>query len=198
MAKKKDDNVKDKPVTEGAPAAETTEKQVELTPLEIAEKQAAEFKDMALRARADFENYRKNNLNLASAVRERTLAEVFGEVLNVLDNFDRAEQSIKDNDAKDGVRLIRGQIESLLNHYQVEAYEALGADFDPELHDCIMHVNAPDKVNKVVYEIRRGYKMNGKVLRYAGVAVGSAPEEDAADTSENSSDDKSDNDATNG
>ena len=96
MSKKKQENIEKEVI--GQPPEDIAEAaEPELTPLEKAEKEAAEYKDMALRARAEFENYRKNNLNLAKEVRERTTADVLESILPVYDSFDRAMEAVTDS-----------------------------------------------------------------------------------------------------
>ena len=139
-------------------ASETTS---EPSPLEEALKQAAEYKDMALRQRAEFENYRKNNQNLSKEVRERTIVDVLESILPVLDSFDRAEQAITDENTL-----------TVLAKYNVTEIAAAGKDFDPNFHNCIMQVEKEDMAGKVVYEIQKGYMLGDKVLRHSVVAVG--------------------------
>lgn len=144
----------------------------EPSPLEEALKQAAEYKDMALRQRAEFENYRKNNQNLSKEVRERTIVDVLESILPVLDSFDRAEQAITDENTLTGLSIIKEQFKLVLAKYNVTEIAAAGKDFDPNFHNCIMQVEKEDMTGKVVYEIQKGYMLGDKVLRHSVVAVG--------------------------
>ncbi|MEG1613778.1 MAG: nucleotide exchange factor GrpE [Clostridia bacterium] len=150
--------------------------EIPLTPLELAQKESAEFKDMALRKMAELENYRRNNLNLVKETRDRTIREVLEAVLPSVDGFDRAEELIVDEKTKDGIKMIREQLVQLLSKYQVTPIVAVGQDFNPELHECIMQVDDPDMVGKVKYEIQKGYKIGDRILRYSRVAVGKKAE----------------------
>ena len=71
---------------------EQVEETSEISELEKARKEAAEYKDLALRRMAELENFRRNNQNVAKDVRDRTLSEVIREFLPAIDSFSRAEQ----------------------------------------------------------------------------------------------------------
>ena len=176
MSKKKQENIEKEVI--GQPPEDIAEAaEPELTPLEKAEKEAAEYKDMALRARAEFENYRKNNLTLAKEVRERTTADVLESILPVYDSFDRAMEAVTDSKVLEGLAIIREQLQAALDRHGVKAIEAAGEIFDPKLHNCIMQVDKPEMAGKVVYEIQKGYRIGDRILRHSVVAVGKAEEE---------------------
>lgn len=146
------------------------------TKLELAQKEAADYKDMALRKMAEFENYRKNNQNIAKDTRERVIGEVIAAFLPALDAFARAEQMISDEKTKSGINIIKDQLFNVLKRYDVTPMSSVDKDYNPAEEECIMQVESPDKAGKVIYEIEKGYYMNGKVLRYAKVAVGKETE----------------------
>lgn len=178
---KKQKDVKDEkvetevPETENA-KTETTEtepvEEVKETELEKARREASEYKDLALRRMAELENFRRNNQNLAKDVRDRTLSEVILQILPAIDSFNRAEEMVSDEKTKSGIGIVKDQLMNVLKKYGVTPIDAIGKDFDPAFHECIMQVDSPDKVGKVIYEIEKGYTMNGKVLKYTKVAVG--------------------------
>lgn len=155
---------------------ETTETKKKTTPLQSALAEASEYKDLALRRMAELENYRKNNQNLAKEVRDRTLAEVLESVLPAIDGFNRAEELVFDEKTKSGINIIKEQLLQVLKKYNVTPIEAVGLDFDPTVHECIMQVDDNDMVGKVKYEIQKGYKIGDKILRYSRVAVAKAAE----------------------
>lgn len=157
--------------------------------LDEAKREAAEYKDLALRRMAELENFRKNNMNVAKDTRDRTVGELVLAILPAIDSFSRAESMITDEKTKSGVGIVKDQLLNVLKRYNVTAIDAAGKDFDPSEHECIMQVDSPDKIGKVVYEIEKGYMMNGKVLRYSKVAVGKE-EEGAAKKAEPECDNK--------
>ncbi len=153
--------------------------------LELARQEAAEYKDLALRRMAELENFRKNNINVAKDTRDRTIAEVITAILPAIDAFTRAEGMITDEKTKSGVGIIHDQLLNVLKRYGVTPIDAADKDFNPAEHECIMQVDSPDKVGKVIYEIEKGYNINGKVLRYTKVAVGKEVEaEENAESAE--------------
>lgn len=154
-------------IEESVPVEEVKE-----TELEKARREAGEYKDLALRRMAELENFRRNNQNVAKDVRDRTLSEVLLQILPAIDSFARAEEMVSDEKTKSGIGIVKEQLINVLKKYGVTPIEALDKDFDPAFHECIMQVDSPDKVGKVVYEIEKGYTMNGKVLKYTKVAVG--------------------------
>lgn len=178
MAKNtKNENVNnDETVIEKKQVQDTQDNQsaetIELSPLEKAQKEAAEYKDMALRKMAELENYRRNNQNIILDVRERTIREVLENILPALDGFNRASELITDEKTQNGVNIIKEQLLNVLTKYDVTEIEAIGKEFNPELHECIMQVDNPEMSNKIVYEIEKGYKIGDKILRYSRVAVG--------------------------
>lgn len=146
------------------------------TALQAAQAEVAEYKDLALRRMAELENYRKNNANLAKDVRERTVSEVIEAILPALDGFARAEELSLDEKVKSGIEIIKEQFLQVLKKYNVTEIEAVGKEFDPSLHECIMQVDDAEMAGKVKYEIQKGYKIGGKVLRYSRVAVAKSAE----------------------
>ena len=89
-----------------------------------------------------------------------------------IDSFNRAEEMVSDEKTKRGIGIVKEQLIKKKKKYGVTPIDAIGKDFDPAFHECIMQVDSPDKVGKVIYEIEKGYTMNGKVLKYTKVAVG--------------------------
>ena len=156
---------------------EQVEETPEISELEKARKEAAEYKDLALRRMAELENFRRNNQNVAKDVRDRTLSEVIREFLPAIDSFSRAEQMVQDDKTKSGIASVKDQLLNVLKKYGVTPIDAADNDFDPAYHECIMQVDSRDKIGKVIYEIEKGYMMGDKVLRYAKVAVGKQPEQ---------------------
>lgn len=156
---------------------EEVKKPVIENPLEVATRMVAEYKDMALRARADYDNLRKNNINIVKDTRDRVVSEVIEDVLPVIDSIDRAEAAITDKVTLDGLAIIKEQMQAVLKRYEVIPIEAKDKKFNPNFHNCIMQVESPEKVDMVVYEIQKGYMIKDRVLRHSFVAVGTAAKE---------------------
>jgi molecular chaperone GrpE len=111
---------------------------------------------------------------------ERTRREVLSEILEVLDNLDRAVDSARQAQSIDtviqGIDLVRRQFLSKLEGLGVTRIEASGQPFDPQLHEAVTTIPAasPEQDGQVVGVVRHGYRVGGDVLRPATVAVAKA------------------------
>jgi len=140
----------------------------------------AELNDKYLRLYSDFDNFRKRTLKEKVEISKYASAEVITKLLPVLDDFDRA---IKALDAaaeagqalKDGVVLIYNKFNGILLQQGLQPMRAIGESFDTDFHEAITNIPAPspEQKGKIVDEIEKGYLLNGKVIRYAKVVVGS-------------------------
>ncbi|MBI3323393.1 MAG: nucleotide exchange factor GrpE, partial [Candidatus Omnitrophica bacterium] len=130
----------------------------------------------ALRLQADFENARKRWLNEQAQVQERANADVLARLLEIFDDFERAVAvgaATKGGGVfLAGVEMIAKRMDEFLKSYGIAPIESVGKPFDPERHEAVAHEPseaAPEST--VVAELRRGYTMNGQVLRHAVVKV---------------------------
>lgn len=114
----------------------------------------------------------------ARLVHEETRLNLIAELLPVLDNFDRAIAAAERNgDAPavvDGVRMVHRQLESVLIGYGLVRFDAVGAEFDPALHDAalMIEVAVPEQDRRVVEQLQPGYMFGERLLRAARVTVG--------------------------
>ena len=153
----------------------------ELNPEEMiaaAKQEAAEHYDRYLRSVAELDNFRKRTARMRSDVREETLRDMLLQMAPVLDNMRRAlDQDTEDAEGlKQGIELIYSQFNAALEGYGLKAVEAMGAPFDPNLHEAMLEVeDAENEPGTVVQEMEKGYELNGKVVRPARVVVSKAP-----------------------
>src|ERR1043165_3112970 len=127
-----------------------------------------------LRLLAEFDNYRRRTKEEHARAEETGKREVLLALLDVKDDFDRALLHIGEtSDAvADGLRLIQQRFNNVLEAQAVTAFESEGQVFDPELHEALTMIDGDEEQSGTVYsEHRRGYMMNGKLLRPARVAV---------------------------
>jgi molecular chaperone GrpE len=116
----------------------------------------------------------------ARRVHEETRTRLVLELLPVLDNLDRTIQAAADSrDGSalvEGVRMVRVQLENVLRGYGVERVDALGARFDPKVHDAIQvaPVRDPARHGLVLEQVEPGYRFGNRLLRPAKVVVGQA------------------------
>ena len=135
------------------------------------------LQDRLLRRQAEFENYRKRADRERNEYVQSASAELVRELLNVLDSFDLAIRNASSEgsageDMLRGLDLVYKQFLDTLGRFGLKAIEAKGQTFDPNFHQAISTVpsdEAPE--NTVVEEFRRGYTLNGKLLRAAMVSV---------------------------
>ena len=154
--------------------AETTEEVVKEeevnAELEQALKKADEYKDLAQRVQAEFDNYRKRNNEAVKVARNDATDDVISKLFPVLDNFERGISAVEDS-ARQGMELIYKQIVGILEKYGVKEIEALGAEFNPEYQHAIAKCDDGEKENVVVEVCQKGYIRKNKVLRPAMVKV---------------------------
>ena len=164
-----DDVLKDDLPAEDAPVEETPSPLVALT------RERDSLQDRLLRTAAEFDNYRKRMDRERRDLAEFVNAEVLGELLPIVDNFERALQAPATGDAesfKKGIELIHKQLFDLLKKRGVTPIVALGADFDPNVHQAVIHEESADhREGEVMQELQRGYKIGDRLLSPAMVKV---------------------------
>ena len=144
--------------------------------------EVARLKDQLLRLQADFENARKRWRNDQAQIQERANADVLRELLEITDDFQRAlaAQVSDPNQFVAGVEMISRRLEGFLKSYGIAPIEAEGKLFDPALHEAVAHeVTESVPEGTILSELRKGYTMNGRVLRTAVVKVASHSKEES-------------------
>jgi len=142
---------------------------------------AEEHRDRYLRAAAEFDNARKRAARERDEYTRYANEALLRELLPVLDNFERALQSARNETTAAavtaGVELIQRELLRVLEKFGVTSFTSVGQPFDPERHEAIARVPAQGQPEgTVVDETARGYLLNGRVLRPAMVTVASSPD----------------------
>ena len=138
----------------------------------------AEAKDKYLRIIAEFENFKRRNARERVEMIQTAGKEVITEMLDVLDDCDRAQKQIEASedikDIKEGVLLVFNKFRNVLQSRGLKAMDTINKEFDPDLHDAITEIPAPtpELKGKVVDEVMKGYYLNDKIIRHAKVVVG--------------------------
>jgi molecular chaperone GrpE len=164
----------DEPVTDAPDAPIASD------PSEIADLQRErdEFKDRWLRKSAEFDNYRKRIERERREQADQAIVDLLQDVLPVVDDFDRAltvDAGEGSAAYRKGVELIHGKLHDLLRRYGVTPVQALGADFDPNLHQAVIQEVSPDhREGEVIGELQKGYMIKDRLLRPAMVKVAKA------------------------
>lgn len=135
-----------------------------------------ELQDKYVRQVAEFDNFRKRTDKEKSQMFEQGQANVLEKILPVVDNFERGlAASPEDEQGKafaDGMNMIYKQLMKQLEDLGVTPIEALGQEFDPNLHNAVMQVASEEYESGVVaQELQKGYKFHDTVLRHSMVAV---------------------------
>lgn len=143
---------------------------------ESASAREAELKDRLMRQMAEFENFRRRTEKEKQAMFETGAKSVIEKLLPVVDNFERGLAALSEEEAKsafaEGMRMVYKQLMDELDKLEVKAIEAVGKEFDPNLHNAVMHVEdeeSPD--NTVVEELQKGYTYRDSVVRHSMVKV---------------------------
>ena len=137
----------------------------------------AELNDKYLRLFSEFDNFRKRTAKEKLDLTVTASENVIKDILPVLDDFERALQNMEKNGNEadlQGVTLIYNKLKDTLKKKGLEEIEAMGAEFNTDEHEALTMIPAPeeDKKGKVLDVIQKGYKLNGKVIRFARVVVG--------------------------
>ena len=159
---------------EGLPDAESAES----GDIEKLEYQLSEAKDKYLRLYSDFENYKKRINRERIDLIKSAGQDIMASILPMLDDMERAIKAMgeaKDIQAvKEGVQLVYQKMKSITESKGLKAMDAVGKEFDADLHDAIANVPVSDEKQKgkIIEEIEKGYYLNDKVIRHAKVVVG--------------------------
>ena len=140
------------------------------------DEQIAELTDRVKRQLAEFENFRNRTEKEKSQMYTIGAKDVIEKILPVVDNFERGIKSIPEEEREapvaSGMEMIYKQLMTVLTDLGVTPIEAVGQEFDPNLHNAVMHVeNEELGENIVAEEFQKGYQYKDAVLRYSMVSV---------------------------
>ena len=150
--------------------------------LEEARRSDTEHRNNWHRSAADFANYKRRTEEERSTLGQFANAVLIGKLLGVLDDFDRALESVPPEQANDpwaeGVQLVERKLRSVLESEGVTPIEAVGQPFDPNLHEAVVHEDTADHPdNEVIGELQRGYRLHDRLIRPSLVRVANNPKE---------------------
>ena len=140
------------------------------------EQQIEELTDRLKRNMAEFDNFRKRTEKEKAAMYEVGAKDIIEKILPVLDNFERGLAAVPEDEKgssfAEGIEKIYKQFVKTLEDAGVETIEAVGQQFDPNLHNAVMHVE-DEKYgeNEIAMELQKGYKYRGSVVRHSMVQV---------------------------
>jgi molecular chaperone GrpE len=158
----------------------TDESLISTDPVADVQRERDEYYDRWLRKTAEFDNYRRRVERERRELADQSVVNLIQELLLVVDDFDRA-LTVDAGEAgggaayRKGVELIHAKLHDLLRKMGVYPIDALGADFDPNLHQAVMQESSPDhREGSVTAELRKGYMLHDRLLRPAMVKVAKA------------------------
>ena len=185
MTKEDMEQRNDIPAEENIPAEETQEQEAPATPEKQLEEarlklEAADKKYLLLLA--DMENLRKRCQKDAESIRYNTMADTIAPFLQVFDHFGMAVQASEKSDnlkmLLDGMKMIAGEFDKAFQELGVECIDAVGKDFDPNLHEAVSQEESETvPAGKVIRQWSRGYKTGSRLLKPAMVVVSSGKPE---------------------
>lgn len=186
-----EENLQAEPTSETSEKENQTEENVsEETKKEVSENETPEEKIAKLEEEleeqknkfmykvAEFENYRKRTLKEKTELVLNGGEKVLTAILPVLDDFERAQQNLKNsedvNALREGLELILQKLNKVLENQGLKVINAVGQDFNTDFHEAIAMIPAAndEQKGKVIDCVQTGYMLNEKVIRHAKVAIG--------------------------
>jgi len=154
---------------------ESAEAVASTDPVSDLQRERDDYYDRWVRKTAEFDNYRRRVERERREQADQKVVDLLQDLLQVVDDFDLALTVASDESAsgyRKGVELIHSKLHDLLRRNRVRAIEALGADFDPNIHQAVIQEVSPNhRDGEVIGELRRGYMMGDRLLRPAMVKV---------------------------
>lgn len=153
--------------------AEKTELEKLSEELETLQKAKDELYDKYLRTLAEYDNFRKRSQREKDAIYGDATIDAVKKLLPVLDNFERAlNYECKDEEFKKGISLIQNTLVEVFDNLGVKEIPAIDQQFDPNLHEAVMHIDNPAYEENIVTDVyRKGYMIGDKVIRHTMVVV---------------------------
>ena len=138
----------------------------------------AESRDKHLRLFAEFDNFKKRNIRERMDLLKNAGQDTLSSMLPIVDDFDRAKATAEDEKTEEsfseGIALVYNKLYNVLEGKGLKKMESTGELFDPELHEAITKIPAPndEMKGKVIDTIESGFYLNDKIIRHAKVVVG--------------------------
>lgn len=139
---------------------------------ESIDEEVEDLKNTLVRLQADFNNYKKRTEKEKSDVQKYACSSLMENLLEVLDNFDRAiENSQVEEEVLEGFELINKQLIDILKAEGLEEIESDGKEFDPNFHNAVLMEESDQESGRVIETLQKGYKHGDRILRPSMVKV---------------------------
>lgn len=144
--------------------------------LATAKEEKEKYIDRLHRLQADFSNYKKRIRKEKEKLEDKVIAEVVEDLLPVIDNFELALESVQDSgeglEITEGVEMIYNQLQKFLEKKGIKEIDSVGEEFNPDFHEAVMTEENEDyDSGEIIGEMKKGYKLEGKVIRPAMVKI---------------------------
>jgi molecular chaperone GrpE len=140
------------------------------------QKRYGDLNDRFLRLAADFDNFKRRTARDIDAQARSAVERLVVELLEVMDNFDRAAKQEEISSSREGMDQIRKLFTAILERHGIRQIEAVGKKFNPVEHEAVLTMPSPEEEGVVIEEVCRGYCLDQKVIRCAKVVVSSGKE----------------------
>lgn len=145
------------------------------TPQTVEKEKYDELYDKYLRVLAEYDNFKKRTQKEKEELYGTAKADTIEKLLPVVDNLERAISALSETESSEfseGVKMVTKQFFEILEKLGVTAIDALGSQFDPNLHNAVMHVDDEEyDTNVVIEQFMKGYQMKDRVIRHSMVKV---------------------------
>ncbi|MBR6647235.1 MAG: nucleotide exchange factor GrpE [Clostridia bacterium] len=152
---------------------ETEQAQEEPSELDLLQAKYDELYDKHLRTLAEYDNFKKRTQKEKDELWTLAVCDTIEKLLPVVDNLERATSSETEKTPfYDGVCMVEKQLFEIFEKMGVSKIEAVGKEFDPNVHNAVMHTDDEEKgQSEIIEEFAKGYKFKDKVIRYSMVKV---------------------------
>ncbi len=140
-------------------------------PTKDPEAELKEKEEDILRLRADFENYRKQLDREKELFAKIANEKLITQLLDVVDNLERASSTVKDEKTAEGIKMIYKQFYKILEENGLRKIEAQGRKFDPYHHEVFIQDESDKEDGTIIEELQTGYMLKGKVIRHSRVKI---------------------------
>lgn len=174
----------EEPASQAEPVdSEASEALPEEGSLEVLQNDLEKFRDLALRSQADLENFRKRATREKTDAIKYANAGLLERLLPVIDNFELGLEAARTDRSQsatlDGMEMVFKQIQDFLRDAGVEVIDAAGTEFDPNLHEAVAQEESSEvEEGYVLRQIRKGFKLQDRLLRPANVIVAKRPSQE--------------------
>ena len=146
---------------------EDTKKKLEAKEIELSEQN-----DKYMRMIAEYDNFRKRTAKEKEGIYTDAFFDAIGQILPIIDNVERAAAFKESEQVAQGIEMILKSFNEMLAKNNVTAYGEAGEEFDPNIHNAVMHVEDEALGENVIAEVfQKGYRKDEKILRYAMVKL---------------------------